>query len=101
MSFNDSGFGESQNQGYSGNRGYGGRRRFDDRPKPVETGKEYDVSITEISRKGDGIARIEGFVIFVKGGQVGQNVKVKITQVGGRFATADLAGEGTPQPAAE
>ena len=100
MSFNDSGFGESQNQGYSGNRGYGGRRRFDDRPKPVETGKEYDVSITEISRKGDGIARIEGFVIFVKGGQAGQNVKVKITQVGGRFATADLAGEGTPQPAA-
>jgi len=107
VSFNDSGFGESQNQGYSGNRGYGGRRRFgggrrfDDRPKPVETGKEYDVSITEISRKGDGIARIEGFVIFVKGGQVGQNVKVKITQVGGRFATADLAGQGTPQPAAE
>ena len=100
MSFNDSGFGESQNQGYSGNRGYGGRRRFDDRPKPVETGKEYDVSITEISRKGDGIARIEGFVIFVKGGQVGQNVKVKITQVGGRFATADLADQGTPQPAA-
>ncbi|TLX93154.1 MAG: TRAM domain-containing protein [Thaumarchaeota archaeon] len=100
MSFNDSGFGESQNQGYSGNRGYGGRRRFDDRPKPVETGKEYDVSITEISRKGDGIARIEGFVIFVKGGQAGQNVKVKITQVGGRFATADLAAQGTPQPAA-
>ena len=94
VSFNDSGFGESPNQGYSGNRGYGGGRRFDDRPKPVETGKEYDVSITEISRKGDGIARVEGFVIFVKGGQVGQNAKVKITQVGGRFATADVVGQG-------
>lgn len=107
MGFNDSGFGESPNQGYSGNRGYGGERRFgggrrfDDRPKPVETGKEYDVSITEISRKGDGIARVEGFVIFVKGGQVGQNTKVKITQVGGRFATADVVGEGTSQPATE
>ncbi len=101
MSFNDSGFGESPNQGYGGNRGYGGGRRFDDRPKPVETGKEYDVSITEISRKGDGIARVEGFVIFVKGGQVGQNAKVKITQVGGRFATADVVGKGTPQPATE
>ncbi|MDE1725820.1 MAG: TRAM domain-containing protein [Thaumarchaeota archaeon] len=110
MSFNDSGFGESPRQGYSGNRGYGGGgrrfggggRRFDDnRPKPVETGKEYDVSVTEISRKGDGIARVEGFVIFVKGGQVGQNAKVKITQVGGRFATADVVGEGTPQPATE
>ena len=101
MSFNDSGFGESPNQGYSDNRGYGGGRRFDDRPKPVETGKEYDVSITEISRKGDGIARVEGFVIFVKGGQVGQNTKVKITQVGGRFATANVVGEGTSQPATE
>ena len=108
MSYNEGGFGESSdNRGYSGGRSYGGGRRFgggrryDDRPKPVETGKEYDVSITEISRKGDGIARVDGFVIFVKGGQVGQNAKVKITQVGGRFATADLVGEGSPQPAAE
>jgi len=100
MSYNDGGFGRS-NRGYGRDRGYGGNRRFDDGPKPVETGKEYDVSITEISRKGDGIARVDGFVIFVKGGQVGQNAKVKITQVGGRFATADLVGEGSPQPAAE
>ena len=100
MSYNEGGFGESSdNRGYSGNRDYGGGRRFDDRPKPVETGKEYEVSITEISRKGDGIARVDGFVIFVKGGQVGQNAKVKITQVGGRFATADLIGEGSSQPA--
>jgi len=100
MSYNDGGFGRS-NRGYGRDRGYGGNRRFDDGPKPVETGKEYDVSITEISRKGDGIARVDGFVIFVKGGQVGQNAKVKITQVGGRFATADVVGEGSPQPAAE
>jgi predicted RNA-binding protein with TRAM domain len=59
-------------------------------PKPVEIGKEYEVQITEISRKGDGIARIQGFVIFVKNGQVGQNVKVKITQIGGTFATAEI-----------
>lgn len=59
-------------------------------PKPVETGKEYDVQITEISRKGDGIARIQGFVIFVKGGKVGQNAKIRISQIGPRFATAEL-----------
>jgi predicted RNA-binding protein with TRAM domain len=28
--------------------------------KPVETGKEYNVQITETSRKGDGIAKIQG-----------------------------------------
>ncbi|MGI0010329.1 MAG: TRAM domain-containing protein [Nitrosopumilaceae archaeon] len=105
MSYNEGGFGESSdNRGYGGGRRFGGGRRlgggrrYDDRPKPEETGKEYDVSITEISRKGDGIARVDGFVIFVKGGQVGQNAKVKITQVGGRFATAEVIGEGSPQP---
>ena len=59
-------------------------------PKPVETGKEYNVQITETSRQGDGIARVQGFVIFVKNGKVGQNTKVKVTNVGSRFATAEL-----------
>jgi predicted RNA-binding protein with TRAM domain len=45
---------------------------------------------TEISRQGDGIARVQGFVVFVKNGQVGQKVKVKVEQVGDRFATASL-----------
>lgn len=70
---------------------YGGFRRNDNfGPKPVETGKEYDVQITEISRKGDGIARIQGFVIFVKNGKVGQNAKIRVMQVGNRFATAEI-----------
>ncbi|MEO9295333.1 MAG: TRAM domain-containing protein [Nitrososphaera sp.] len=59
-------------------------------PKPVETGKEYDVQITETSRQGDGIARVQGFVIFVKNGKVGQASKIKVTNVGARFATAEL-----------
>jgi predicted RNA-binding protein with TRAM domain len=65
-------------------------------PKPVETGKEYDVQITETSRQGDGIAKVQGFVIFVKNGKVGQSTKVKITNVGPRFATAEL---GVPEEA--
>src|ERR671926_427277 len=59
-------------------------------PKPVETGKEYEVQITETSRKGDGIARVQGFVIFVVGGKVGQKVKIKVTNVGARFATGEI-----------
>jgi predicted RNA-binding protein with TRAM domain len=58
-------------------------------PKPVESGKEYDVQVTEISRKGDGVARVQGFIIFVKGGRVGQKTKVRVTHVGDRFATAE------------
>ena len=67
-------------------------------PKPVETGKEYDVQITETSRQGDGIAKVQGFVIFVKNGKVGQSTKVKITNVGPRFATAELGAPQEPQP---
>ena len=68
----------------------GFRRNDNFGPKPVEAGKEYDVQITEISRKGEGIARIHGFVIFVKDGKVGQNAKIRIVQVGNRFATAEI-----------
>jgi predicted RNA-binding protein with TRAM domain len=76
-----------------GERRFGGGNRFGGGsfgPKPVETGKEYDVQITETSRQGDGIARVQGFVIFVKGGKVSQNSKIRVTNVGARFATAEL-----------
>ena len=73
--------------GYRGG-GYGGDRFGG--PKPVEQGKEYDVEITEISRQGDGIARLKGCVIFVKGGKVRQKTKVRIANVGARFATAEV-----------
>lgn len=56
----------------------------------MERGKEYDVKVEEISRKGDGIARIQGFVIFVRGAQVGQEYRVRISQVSNRFATAEI-----------
>ena len=84
--------------GYGGNRGYGGRsfggsreggfRSF--KPKPVEVGKEYQVDITELSKRGDGVAKIEGFVIFVTGAKVGQKANIKVTNVANRFATAEL-----------
>ncbi|MGA8084110.1 MAG: TRAM domain-containing protein [Candidatus Nitrosopolaris sp.] len=56
---------------YGRGRSYGGGRstgynRGSLKPKPVEAGKEYEVDITEISRQGDGIARVQGFVVFVK-----------------------------------
>jgi predicted RNA-binding protein with TRAM domain len=78
--------------GYGRSYGDGGSRdlRGSTGPKPVEVGKEYDIEVTEISRQGDGIARVQGFVVFVKNGKVGQKVKVKVDQVGNRFATATV-----------
>ena len=57
--------------------------------KPVETGKEYTIDITDTGKSGDGIAKIQGFIIFVKGAKAGdKNIKIKINSVGSRFATA-------------
>ena len=44
------------------------------------------MEVTEISRKGDGIARVQGFVVFVENGKVGNKIKVKVTEVADRFA---------------
>ena len=64
--------------------------------KTVETGKVYTVDITDTGRGGDGIARIEGLVIFVKNAKAGdKNVKIKVNSVGDRFATAELAAAGS------
>jgi predicted RNA-binding protein with TRAM domain len=68
----------------------GGFRSF--KPKPVEVGKEYDVTISEISRRGDGIAKVDGFVIFVAGAKQGWQGKIKVTQVANRFATGAVVG---------
>ena len=60
--------------GYWGS-GYGGRRHSDfGEPKPLEIRKEYDLRVTGRSDRGDGIARIQGFVVFTENGKVGDNV---------------------------
>ncbi|MFA6489792.1 MAG: TRAM domain-containing protein [Candidatus Micrarchaeia archaeon] len=58
--------------------------------RPVEEGKEYEVTIDAQGAKGDGIAHVEGFVIFVAGGTVGAKVKVKVTSVKRTFAIGQI-----------
>jgi predicted RNA-binding protein with TRAM domain len=58
--------------------------------KPVEVDKEYEAEIQDMSRRGDGIAKIEGFIIFVANTKRGEHVKFKVTSVGNRFAIGEL-----------
>lgn len=60
---------------------------------PVEAGESYDVTIEDIAREGDGIARIKGFVIFVPQTKVGDEVTIKITKVTRKFAFAEKVEE--------
>ena len=64
------------------------RRSFP--PKPVEIGKEYDVEVQELSRRGEGIARIKGLVTFIRNAKPGDNVRVRITRISRRFAEAEV-----------
>ncbi len=60
---------------------------------PVDAGETYEVTIEDIAREGDGIARVEGFVIFVPNTQVGDNVTIKVTKVLRKFAFGEVAEE--------
>ncbi len=59
-------------------------------PKPVKVGDEVEVKIEAVARRGDGIAKKDGFVIFVKGAKEGDTVKVRITDVRPRFAIGEI-----------
>jgi predicted RNA-binding protein with TRAM domain len=54
------------------------RRTTSSTSRPVETGKEYLINITDTSRAGDGIAKIQGLVIFVKAAMAGGDKSIKI-----------------------
>jgi predicted RNA-binding protein with TRAM domain len=65
--------------------------RTDEGPKtaPIQEGEEYEVKIEDVGKEGDGITRIEGFVVFVPDTKEGDEVKVRITSVRRRFAFAE------------
>ena len=57
---------------------------------PIKEGDEYDVKIEDVGREGDGITRIEGFVVFVSGAKVGDEVKIRITSTRRNFGFAEV-----------
>ncbi len=60
---------------------------------PVEEGKVYEAKIEDIGREGDGLARIQNFVVFVPGTKVGDEIRVKITKVHRRMAFGEVVKE--------
>ena len=65
-------------------------------PKPVKVGDEVEVKIEAVAKRGDGIAKKDGFVIFVKGAKEGDTVKVRITDVRPRFAYWRMSANSEP-----
>ncbi|MFB6221169.1 MAG: TRAM domain-containing protein, partial [Halolamina sp.] len=59
----------------------------DEPQPPVEPGEVRYVEVEDIGKQGDGIARVErGYVIIVPGAEVGERVKIEVSEVKSNFA---------------
>lgn len=56
---------------------------------PVKENQELEVVIDDIGSQGDGIAKLQGFLIFVPRSKIGERVSVRIVSVTGKFAVAE------------
>jgi 23S rRNA (uridine2552-2'-O)-methyltransferase len=66
-------------------------KRFSGIPKPVAVGDVIELTIESQGTRGDGIAKKDNFVIFVKGANQGETCKVKIIEVKRTFANGEKA----------
>jgi 23S rRNA (uridine2552-2'-O)-methyltransferase len=56
---------------------------------PVRAGDELAVEIEDVGSEGDGIAKVEGFTLFVPGATTGETLRVRVTDVKPRFGFAE------------
>ena len=75
-------------------RRFGSRNRFRPsgpfiRSSPVKENQELEVAIDDIGSQGDGIAKLQGFLVFVPTSKIGERVSVRIVSVGGKFAVSE------------
>ena len=68
---------------------------------PVKVGDELDVKIEAVCEKGDGIAKKDGFVLFIPNTNEGDEVKVRVTKVLRRVGFAEVVGKGEASESSE
>lgn len=68
---------------------------------PVKEGDEIDVKIEAVGEKGDGVARVKGFVIFVPNTREGDEVKIRITKVLRKVGFGEVLGRASTTPVSE
>lgn len=79
-------------------------RRGSFRPRgfaPVKVGDELNVKIEAVGEKGDGIAKKDGFVLFVPGTKEGDEVRIRVTRVLQKVGFAEVVGEKSGEDSSE
>jgi len=74
-------------------RNYGGSRGGPRKFAPVNVGDELNVRIEAVGEKGDGIAKKDGFVLFVPNTKENEEVKIKVTKVLRKIGFAEVVGQ--------
>src|SRR3989339_727430 len=72
-----------------------GRSSFRPRDAPVKVGDEIEVTIEAVGEKGDGVAKKDGFVLFVPNTKQGDKVKIRVTRVLRKVGFAEVVGDGS------
>ena len=57
---------------------------------PVAAGDRLEVDVVDVGDQGDGIAKVDGYTLFVAGADAGETVEVRVTDVKPRFGFAEL-----------
>ena len=107
--YGDRNYGDRDDRrGGFGGRGFGGG--YGSRPGnfvPVNVGDELDVKIEAVGEKGDGVAKVKGFVLFVPGVKEGDLVRIRVTKILRKVGFAEVIGPAqgpvteSPKPAAK
>ena len=58
--------------------------------EPIQKGLEYTLDITGMGSEGEGVGKIDGFTVFVKGAIIGESVKVKIIKKTKNYAVGKI-----------
>jgi 23S rRNA (uridine2552-2'-O)-methyltransferase len=56
---------------------------------PVRAGDQLTVEIEDVGNEGDGIAKVEGYTLFVSGADEGESLEVEVTDVKPRYGFAE------------
>jgi predicted RNA-binding protein with TRAM domain len=57
----------------------------------VKTNQQIEVAIDDIGSRGDGVARIQGHLMFAPRNRIGERVRVRIRSVSEKFALTERA----------
>lgn len=57
--------------------------------KPIKKGQVVRVLIENNGNKGDGVAKIDRYVVFVPNAKVGESLDARVTKVFEKFAVAE------------